>query len=107
MTDRANPIDGRHGSTLVFRYGHEGHVGEVLIEQMQIREIKTSMQRCYRRNAEVAKQRELQKIGMEVNDVKLVCNPPNALEHHDMIRNGVQHRRIKPQGTSAAWYQPG
>lgn len=64
------------------------------------------MQGRERRSLEGIEQGELQQISVKMNNIKLVGNPPNAIEHYNVMRNGIQNGRIKPQGPVAAFYQP-
>ena len=50
----------------------------------------------------IANEREMQKIGVEVQDVEIVCPLADLVHHHDMIGHMVVDCRVKAQRDIAA-----
>ena len=65
------------------------------------------MERRHRSVDEVANERIVEDIDMEVQNVELIGHPSDLVEHDDVIGNGVLDARIKPQRDFAAGLQAG
>jgi hypothetical protein len=65
------------------------------------------MQRSHGSVGEVANDRVVEDVDMEVQDVELIGHLSHLVEHDDVVGNGVLDARIKPQSELAAGLQAG
>jgi hypothetical protein len=72
-----------------------------------IRKILPAVKRGQRPPALGSKQRKVQIVGVEMQDVELVGALAHLVEHDHLVRNRIAHIRIEPQGASRAGHQFG
>jgi hypothetical protein len=73
----------------------------------QVLQVKASVDRRDRLFRDVREEREMQHVGMEVDDVELVGGLPDARQHgHVSGEVGLQRRGVQPYGAIADGHQP-
>ncbi len=66
----ARPVHRRHRPALAVGDRHQRHLGERRLERLQVGQVEPAVQRRHRARGEVADQREVQQIDMEMQDVE-------------------------------------
>ena len=113
QVDREAVVDGcrevciRHRATLVVRDRDQRHVGKAQIERKQIGQVLTPVQRGDGAACDRPKQREMELIDMEVQDVEVVGALAHAIEHQHVIGNRIADAGVEPQRLGHAGHQIG
>src|SRR6516164_439737 len=107
VMNRRDEIGVGNRETLRIRNRYERHFAETKIEWPEIRHILPAMRRGEGALRYVTKQRKMELIDVEVEDVEIVDEFVHPVEHEHVIRNGVAHVRIQPQRLRDARHQVG
>ena len=51
--------------------------------------------------------REVELVGVEMQDVERGCHPPHLVEHHHVVGDRVDDARAQPERLGAAGHEPG
>ena len=105
--DRAGEVRVRHRPALRVRDRNQRHLAEAQVEREQIRQVLTAVQRRDRAACDWPKQREMELIDMEMQDVEILGPPAHAIKHQHVIGNWIAHAGVEPQRRGYAGHEIG
>ena len=82
------------------------HFVEAEIERPQVRQILPAVQRRQSAAGQRPKQRKMELVDVEVQNVEIVGTFAYAVQHQHVIRNRIAHIRIEPQRRRRATNKP-
>jgi hypothetical protein len=92
VMDRRDPVERRQGLALGVRDRDQRHLGEGAIERRQVGQVLPTVQRGERRGRDLAEQREVQDVDVEMQDVELGAAPPHLVQHDREMGRGSRTR---------------
>jgi hypothetical protein len=93
--------------TLRVRDRDERHVGKLMVERDEVRDVEPAVKGRHVGPAGPAAQRKMQVVDVKMQHVELVRGPKHLLEHPDMMRKRVNRVGIEPERTLAHGLEPG
>ena len=107
MMHLADPVHRRHRLALIAGDRDERNVGKGRVDVLELRKIQPAVQGRDGPVREIADQRIVQDVEVEVENVEGVGQRAHAIEHHDMGRNRILDARVQAQCGLAEWNEPG
>ena len=106
MVDGSDEIGVRDRRALTVGDRDQRHFVEAEIERPQVRQILPAVQRRQRAAGERPKQRKMELVDVEVQDVEIVGTFAYSVQHQHVIRNRIAHVRVEPQRRRRATDKP-
>ena len=107
MGDRREPVRMRRAPALCVRDRNERRVAQNVQQRAQVAAADYAMQRRDRRHVQAARERQMQRLGMKVNDVEFVGARGHAFELRDVMDERVRNLAVVPQRARAARHERG
>ena len=95
MINRFGEIRVGNWSALRVRNRDERHMRKSAIERKQVRQVLPAVQGRQRLGADVAKQRHMERVDMEMQDVEAARDSADLVEHDHVMRNIILDRGIQ------------
>ena len=106
MVDGGDEIGVRDRRALTVGDRDQRHFVEAEIERPQVRQILPAMQRRQRAAGKRPKQRKMELVDVEVQDVEIVSTFAHSVQHQHVIRNRIAHVPVEPQRRRRATDKP-
>jgi hypothetical protein len=104
--DGGDPVRAGEGPALRVGNRHQRHVVELAIQRRQVGMVEPAMQRGEGLVREVSEEGQVQLLDVEMQHVELARAAAHALEHHQMVGQGILDARIEAQRARRAGDEP-
>ena len=84
-----------------------GTSGKVAVEGHEVGQVEPAVERRHRGSGDSAQQRELHEVDVEVQDVEVLRALADLLQHQQVVRQRIAHRRVEAERGGGAFDQPG
>ena len=97
VVDGACKMSVRHGAALRVRDRDQRHFIEARVKRVQIRQVLAAVQGSDSTACDIPKQRKMELIDVEMQNVKLVGSLADAIEHQHVIRDRIAHAGVETE----------
>src|SRR5882762_1141907 len=104
MINRPHPLSLRQWAALRMRNGDNRHIGKLVVNRRQIGQVEPAVQGGNVCKRSATRQREMEIVDMEMNDVELIESLKDLLQQDDMMGKGV-HCLAQSQRPWGDWNQ--